>query len=288
MIEQFLYPKFGPGQMWETVAGMVQARGGEIHFRHQVRGLDLQNGEIRTVHVRNLATGEDVHIDCDYVISTMPVRELIRGMGEKVPDDVRQIALDLPYRDFITVGLLVDRMLPNPQSRSTRTNHMPPDNWIYIQESDVKVGRLQIFNNWSPAMVANPDQIWMGLEYFCNEGDDLWEMSDQARQLARDEMARMNLIDPADVRDSIVIRMPKAYPAYFGAYAKFDVVRKFLDGIANLFPVGRNGMHRYNNQDHSMLTAKLAVDNIIAGITDKSNIWQVNIDDDYHEEKKPA
>jgi protoporphyrinogen oxidase len=289
LIEQFLYPKFGPGQMWEAVAEQVQARGGELRYRHQVRGLNLENGEIRSVRAHDLATGQDIEVPCDYVISTMPVRDLVRGMQDKVPADIRDIALNLPYRDFITVGLLVRKMRPNPQSRSTQDNHMPPDNWIYIQESDVKVGRLQIFNNWSPGMVSHPDDIWMGLEYFCNEGDALWQMTDEALQnLAREEMARMNLIDPADVKDSVVIRMPKAYPAYFGAYAKFDMVRKFLDGIANLFPVGRNGMHRYNNQDHSMLTAKLAVDNIIAGITDKANIWQVNIDDDYHEEKKSA
>lgn len=289
LIEQFLYPKFGPGQMWEAVAEQVQAKGGELHYRRQVRGLNLANGEIRSVRAHDLATGWDIDIACDYVISTMPVRDLVRGLGDAAPAGVRDVALKLPYRDFITVGLLVDSMRPNPQSRSTQPNHMPPDNWIYIQESDVKVGRLQIFNNWSPGMVADAGQIWMGLEYFCNEGDALWEMRDEdLQQLAREEMARMNLIDPASVIDSIVIRMPKAYPAYFGAYARFDVVREFLDGIANLFPVGRNGMHRYNNQDHSMLTAKLAVDNILAGVTDKTNIWQVNIDDDYHEEKKSA
>ncbi len=286
LIEQFLYPRFGPGQMWEVVAEQVLAKGGQLHYRHQVRGLSLEDGEIRSVRALDLASGREVEFPCDYVISTMPVRDLVRGMGDTVPAEVRDIALALPYRDFITVGLLVEKMRPNPQSRSALPNHMPPDNWIYIQESDVKVGRLQIFNNWSPGMVADPNRIWMGLEYFCNEGDALWEMSDEAlRQLARDEMAKMNLIDPADVVDSIVIRMPKAYPAYFGAYARFDVVRKFLDGIGNLYPVGRNGMHRYNNQDHSMLTARLAVDNILAGITDKSNIWAVNIDDEYHEEK---
>lgn len=286
LIEQFLYPKFGPGQMWEAVAKQVQAKGGELRHRHRVCGLRLENGKVRSVRAHDLASGQDIDLPCDYVISTMPVSDLVRGMGEEVPSGVRDVALNLPYRDFITVGLLVEKIRPNPQSRSTRPNHMPPDNWVYIQEPDVKVGRLQIFNNWSPGMVANPSQIWMGLEYFCNEGDALWTMCDEdLQQLAREEMARMNLIDPADVHDSIVVRMPKAYPAYFGTYAQFDLVRGFLDRIENLFPVGRNGMHRYNNQDHSMLTARLAVDNIIAGISDKSNIWQVNIDDDYHEEK---
>jgi protoporphyrinogen oxidase len=289
LIEQFLYPKFGPGQMWEAVAEQVQARGGDLRFHHQVKGLALEEGQVRSVRAHDKATGQDVDIPCDFVISTMPVRDLVRGMNDKVPADIKDIALSLPYRDFITVGLLVRKMRPNPQSRSTQANHMPPDNWIYIQESDVKVGRLQIFNNWSPGMVTDPDHIWMGLEYFCNEGDTLWQMPDEALQaLAREEMARMNLIDASDVMDSIVIRMPKAYPAYFGSYAQFDRVRDFLDGISNLFLVGRNGMHRYNNQDHSMLTAKLAVDNMIAGVTDKANIWQVNIDDDYHEEKKSA
>jgi len=181
----------------------------------------------------------------------------------------------------------VRRMLPNAQAHAVQANHMPPDNWIYIQEPDVKLGRLQVFNNWSPALVKDPDTIWLGLEYFCDEGDSLWSLTDaDLKALGQRELAKIGMIEEADVLDSVVIRMSKAYPAYFGSYNEFGMIREFLDGIENLYPVGRNGMHRYNNQDHSMLTAKLAVDNIVTGVTDKSAIWAVNIDDEYHEEGK--
>jgi protoporphyrinogen oxidase len=288
LIERFLYPCLGPGQMWEEVASQVQSLGGRILFRHQVKGLTIENGQVIGVRAWDAAQNQDVAFSADYVVSTMPVRDLVRGMND-VPPLIQAVAESLPYRDFITVGLLARRMRNNPQSRSTSQNNMPPDNWIYIQESDVKVGRVQLFNNWSPGMVADADKVWMGLEYFCNEGDALWAMADDAlKTLAQHEMAKIGLLDEADVEDAVVIRMPKAYPAYFGGYARFDEVRAFLDAIPNLFLVGRNGMHRYNNQDHSMLTAKLAVDNMISGITDKSNIWAVNVDDDYHEEIEAA
>lgn len=284
LIERFLYPKHGPGQMWEEVARQVRSRGGAIHFGHQVRGIQMENGKVVAVRAWDAANAREVEFKCDYAFSTMPVCDLVKGMND-VPQAVRDVAEALPYRDFITVGLLAKKMRPNPQSRSSSANNMPPDNWIYIQESDVKVGRLQIFNNWSPGMVADPDKVWMGLEYFCNEGDDLWSMSDEdLKALAKHEMAKIGLLDEENVEDVVVIRMPKAYPAYFGSYERFDEVRAYLDGIANLFLIGRNGMHRYNNQDHSMLTAKLAVENILAGVASKDNIWAVNVDDDYHEE----
>jgi protoporphyrinogen oxidase len=284
LIERFLYPKFGPGQMWEEVANQVREKGGEIRFGHQVRGLRFESGRVAAVRAFDMSAGHEVEFACDYAFSTMPVRDLVRGMND-VPVEVREVAEALPYRDFITVGLLAKKMRANPQSRSVDANNMPPDNWIYIQESDVKVGRLQIFNNWSPGMVADPSKVWMGLEYFCNEGDPLWSMSDEElKVLGKREMAKIGLLDESDVEDAVVIRMPKAYPAYFGSYARFDVVRNWLDGIGNLFLIGRNGMHRYNNQDHSMLTAKLAVDNILSGISSKANIWAVNVDDEYHEE----
>jgi protoporphyrinogen oxidase len=164
---------------------------------------------------------------------------------------------------------------------------MPPDNWIYVQEADVKLGRLQIFNNWSPALVADPSTIWLGLEYFCAQGDELWSMQDGAfLDFASRELAKIGLIDLGDVLDGTVVRVPKAYPAYFGAYSGIGQVRGYLDTFANLFPVGRNGMHRYNNQDHSMLAAKAAVDCIAAGNSDKSSLWSVNVEDEYHEESR--
>ena len=286
LIERFLYPKLGPGQMWEEVTRKVLAKGGELHYRHKVCHIQIENGRVVAVEAENINTGERITLPADYVISTMPVRDLIKGMGNKPPVEVQKIAAELPYRDFLTVGLLVSHMKANPQSASNHSNNMPPDNWIYIQEQDVKVGRLQIFNNWSPAMVKDEHTIWLGLEYFCNEGDDLWSLSDEElKALGAKELAQIGMIDEGVVLDSTVIRMPKAYPAYFGAYAEFDKIRAYLDTLPNLFPIGRNGMHRYNNQDHSMLTAKLTVDNILANITSKENIWAVNVDDDYHEEK---
>jgi protoporphyrinogen oxidase len=161
-----------------------------------------------------------------------------------------------------------------------------PDNWIYVQEHEVRVGRLQIFNNWSPYMVADPDKVWIGLEYFVDEGDDLWTMDDDAMvAFAAEELERINVIERADLLDAVVIRQPKAYPAYFGTYDQFDTIRDYTDHFANLYLVGRNGMHRYNNQDHSMLAAMVAVENIQAGIVDKRNIWDVNTETEYHEEK---
>ncbi|WP_298607841.1 NAD(P)/FAD-dependent oxidoreductase [uncultured Thiothrix sp.] len=286
LIERFLYPKFGPGQMWEEVTKQVLAKGGILHYQHKVVGLSFKDGKIANVEAENILTGEKQTLNADYVISTMPVRDLIKAMGSAPTKEVKQIAQELPYRDFMTVGLLVSKMKANVQAASEHTNNMPPDNWIYIQEQDVKVGRLQIFNNWSPAMVKDPNTIWLGLEYFCNEGDDLWSLPDaELKLLGAKELAKIGMIEEKDVLDSTVIRMPKAYPAYFGSYTQFDKVRSYLDTIPNLFPVGRNGMHRYNNQDHSMLTAKLAVDNIIAGVSCKDNMWAINVDDDYHEEK---
>jgi len=163
-----------------------------------------------------------------------------------------------------------------------------PDNWIYIQERDVKIGRLQIFNNWSPYLVADPEHtVWMGLEYFCNEGDELWTMADKDFfTFAVGELAKIGIVDKADVLDGTVVRVPKTYPAYFGTYDDFGLVREYVDRFDNLYLLGRNGMHRYNNADHSMLTAMTAIDNIVAGITDKANIWEVNTEEDYHEETK--
>ena len=285
LIEHFLYPRLGPGQLWQEVARKVIAGGGEIRFGQQVSGLRHANGRIVAVLTTD-GTGQVTEVSGDHVISTMPVKDLVAGLQPPAPPDVGEIAAALPYRDFITVGLLVSRMRANPQAQSKRSDNMPPDNWIYVQERDVRIGRLQVFNNWSPDLVADAGHVWLGLEYFCQEGDDLWRQEDTAMlDFAAGELEKIGMIDRADVLDGTVIRVPKTYPAYFGAYQDFPRVRAWLDGIGNLYPVGRNGMHRYNNQDHSMLTAKLAVEAILDGKVDKAVIWDVNIDDDYHEQK---
>ncbi len=282
LIERFLYPKYGPGLMWETTAEQLRARGVRLEFEAPVARLEQADGRIRAVQVR-LPDGAVRRYEADSFISTMPVRDLVLGLAPEAPQGPREIADGLEYRDFITVGLLYRRLMRNPAGSGPL--NMVPDNWIYVQESGVKVGRLQFFNNWSPYMVKDPQTVWIGMEYFCREGDDLWRMPDgELMQLGISEMQRLNLAAPADHLDGIVIRMPKAYPGYYGTYARFDELRRYLDAIPNLFLVGRNGMHRYNNQDHSMLSAKKAVEAIVAGGSDKSAIWGVNIDDAYHEE----
>jgi protoporphyrinogen oxidase len=281
LIERFLYPKYGPGQMWEEVARQVGERGGEVRIRERVVQLHRKGRQVVAVDVRD-ERGNVTRIDCDYLVSTMPVKELATLLQ---PEDteVLRIAGALPYRDFMTAGLLVKRMSATGRTAQS-ANNMPPDNWIYVQEPDVRLGRLQIFNNWSPYLVADAQTIWLGLEYFCAEGDDLWSMRDPAfLDFAARELAKIGLIDTADVLDGTVVRVPKAYPAYFGEYRGIGRVRAFLDEWTNVFPVGRNGMHRYNNQDHSMLAARAAVDAMQAGTSDKAPIWSVNAEDEYHE-----
>jgi protoporphyrinogen oxidase len=281
LIEQFLYPKFGPGQMWETVARKVEALGGDVLLQHRVTGLRAAGNEIVAVEVEDARTGERHVLRADYVLSTMPVRELVRNLRKEVPEDVREVAEGLVYRDFFTVGLLVDRL------RVAGSGGQPLlDNWCYVQAPEVLLGRVQIFNNWSPWMVADPSKVWLGLEYFCFERDELWSRPDSALvDLGAEELERIGMIDRRDVRLGRVIRMRKTYPAYFGTYSRFGVVRDYLDRHANLFCLGRNGQHRYNNQDHSMLTAMRAVDSIARGDVDKDPVWSVNVEQEYHEEK---
>jgi protoporphyrinogen oxidase len=281
LIERFLYPRLGPGQMWEEAAQRIVAAGGGLFLRHRIVGIHRNGTRIEAVDVRDDTSGEVRRVTCDYLVSTMPVKELT-GLLQPENPEVASIASTLPYRDFMTAGLLVKRMRGGPGASAA--NGMPPDNWIYVQEPDVRLGRLQIFNNWSPDLVANPDTIWLGLEYFCAEGDALWTMQDGAFiDFASRELAKIGLIDLGDVLDGTLVRVRKAYPAYFGSYSGMPHVRDYLDQFTNLFPIGRNGMHRYNNQDHSMLTAKAAVDGIIAGSVDKTALWSVNVEDEYHE-----
>ena len=280
LIERFLYPKLGPGQLWEHVAGLVEKGGGEIRLGIHIDRIQIEGNKVVSVEGVNDA-GERTIYSGDYFFSTMPVSDLIRAISAEVPAEVAEVSDGLMYRDFITVGLLAKKLAV------TENDGAPlKDNWIYIQEPDVKVGRLQIFNNWSPWLVGGTGKVWIGLEYFCNEAEDLWKLSDEEMtQLAIEEVVRIGILNAEDVEDSHVVRVPKTYPAYFGSYSRFDVIRKYTDSFENLFLVGRNGMHKYNNQDHSMLTAMTAVDNIAAGITDKANLWAVNTEMEYHDEK---
>jgi len=255
LIDEFLYPKLGPGDLWQRAADKVLEMGGEIKFNTKIEKLNLK--------------------EYDYVLSSMPIKDLINAM-EDVPPNIKEIANGLVYRDFITVGVLLEKLeIGNIK-----------DNWIYVQESDVKVGRLQIFNNWSEHLVKDKSKVWLGMEYFANEGDDLWNMSERVfSTFAITELEKIGMAKKENVLDTVVVKVPKAYPAYFGTYNKFNELKAWLDGIDNLFLIGRNGMHKYNNMDHSMLSAKEAVNAISSGSKDKSAIWSVNSEEDYHEGK---
>jgi len=286
LAEQFLYPKLGSGQIYMEIARKIVENGGKIHKNHRVNGI-LTNGDLVTgITVVDESTGEIKEIKGDYFFSTMPVCELINSFKCEIPENVKNVADGLVYRDIIVVGLLLDKLLIKNDTNTPSVNDIVPDHWIYIQERNVKLGRLDVFNNFSPHMVKDENKVWIGLEYFCNEGDELWNMSEKdVIDFAISELTKIDIIHPDDVRDSMVIKEEKSYPAYFGTYHQFNLIKEFVEDYPNLFLIGRNGMHRYNNMDHSMLTAITAVENIIKGETSKENLWLINTEEDYHEEK---
>ena len=285
LIEQYSYPKKGPGQLYEMMADEIRRMGGEIIMGAKVVGINTDGARVTSVSAQQ---GESrVEYTADEFFSTMPVKDLVAGMGEGAPAEIHRIAEGLPYRDFITVGLLVNKLQITNKTKLKTVGDIVPDCWIYIQEREVKLGRLQIFNNWSPYMVKDPENtVWIGLEYFCDEGDEMWNMADEDFiKFARGELASIGIIDDSDVLDSVRIKVKKAYPAYFDTYSEFPKVREFLSGIDNLWCIGRNGQHKYNNMDHSMLTAIEAVRAIKSGNRDKTTVWEVNTEKEYHEEK---
>ena len=252
----------------------------------KVAAMKLKDGKL--VSVTAVSEGKEVTFQADYVLSSMPVKDLIESIGQNVvPPDVYRNAAELPYRDFIAVGLETDRLKLKNRTGLQTINDIVPDCWIYIQEPDVRIGRLQIFNNWSPYMLKDPlHKVWLGLEYFCSEGDELWQMDDrQFIDFAAGELEKIGVIDASSVTSSVHIKVRKAYPAYFGSYENFGVIRNWLDTVGNLYCIGRNGQHRYNNMDHSMLSAMSAVRLIISGNQDRSQLWNINAEAEYHEEK---
>jgi len=287
LIEQFLYPKYGPGSLWEEVARQVEEMGGKVYLNQDVKKLEIQDNQITCVHTQNNVTLETGVWEGDYFFSTMPVQELIADLGAGVPRQVQEVAAGLQYRDFINVGVLLKQLSTPGKTAGQYEKLVLKDNWIYIQESDVKVGRLMIYNNWGGGMIKDKSTVWIGMEYFCHKEDTFWAQDDETiRVQAILELEKMGLARKEDVLDSTVRRMEKTYPAYFGTYKDFFKIREYTDRIVNLFLVGRNGMHKYNNADHSMLTAMVAVDNIYAGIIAKDNLWSINTEQEYHEEKK--
>ena len=279
LIEEFYYPKFGPGQLYERMAVEIQRLGGEIRLNSKVQRLNLVDGVVESV----ATTSGD--ISADWYLSSMSIKDLIHGMT--ATPEVIEISDSLPYRDFITVGLLLKDLKIKNLTNVATLNNIVPDCWIYIQDRNVRLARLQIFNNWSPYIVKKPQTtVWVGLEYMCNEGDDLCAMPEQDFiDFAAGELKTIGIIDEVSVLDSVQIKMKKAYPAYFGTYRRFSIVREYLDSIPNLLCIGRNGQHRYNNMDHSMMTAIEAVRYMTDGGT-RDEIWNVNTEEAHHEQQR--
>jgi len=287
LIEEFWYPKYGPGQLWETLASEFEKLGGKIIKSCKVENIKLENKNVKSLLCKN--NGQEIEIEGNIFISSMPVKDLVGGfIGNKVPEEIKEIAEGLPYRDFMTVGLLVKKLNLINKTKIKTLGNIVPDCWIYVQEPDVKLGRIQIFNNWSPYMVKNPEEtIWIGLEYFCDENDEYWNMSDKEfTEFAISELEKMGIIEKEDVLDAHRERVKKAYPAYFDTYKDMDKLIEYLNGYENLYCIGRNGQHRYNNMDHSMATAFETVKNIKNNIKNKENIWNVNTEKEYHETKE--
>lgn len=285
LIEEFAYPKLGPGQLWELTAAEVENKGGKIIKQAKVVNL-IKDGDVLTGVVYK-KDGESITLNGDIVISSMPIKDLVEGMND-VPDNITSIAKGLPYRDYMTVGVLVKHLKLENKTKIKTIGNIVPDNWVYVHDKNVKMGRFQVYNNWSPYMVKDIENtVWIGLEYFCNEGDEMWSMSDKAfAEMGIDEMVKMGLISSKDeVIDYHTERVKKAYPAYFDTYEHMDELRDYLDTIENLYCVGRNGQHRYNNIDHSMCTSFETVSNILSGVKSKDNIWNVNTEKEYHEAK---
>ena len=287
LIEEFAYPKLGPGQLWELTAQDVQQMGGKIVMNAKVIRLikDENNRITALVYEKD---GKQFTVEGDLVISSMPVKDLVAGMND-VPEQYAAIARGLPYRDYMTVGVLIPNLKLKNETNTKTIGNIVPDNWVYVHDRNVQMGRFQIYNNWSPYMVKEIGKhVWVGLEYFCNERDAMWSLTDEAfAQMAVKEMVAMGLIDSeSDVLDSHVERVKKAYPAYFDTYDQMDALRAYLNSIENLYCVGRNGQHRYNNIDHSMCTSFETVKNILSGCACKDNIWNVNTEKEYHEQKQ--
>ena len=288
LIDEFWYPKYGPGQLWEKLAEEITKLGGHIYKGHRVYKVNVKNNKLESV-ICILDNGEEKIISGDIFVSSMPIKDLVAGVtGTRVPKDIRRIAEGLPFVDFQTVGVLVKKIKLENKTDIKTLNNIVPDCWIYVQEPEVKMLRLQIFNNWSPYLVKDAENtVWIGLEYTCKEGDKYWNMEDKEfSEFAIDELTKLGIIDKEDVIDYHREKIKKAYPAYFDTYSEIDKLVKYLNKFSNLYCIGRNGQHRYNNMDHSMVTAMVAAELIKTGKKDKTALWEVNTEKEYHEEKE--
>ncbi|MCR5503319.1 MAG: NAD(P)/FAD-dependent oxidoreductase [Lachnospiraceae bacterium] len=291
LIEEFKYPKLGPGQLWDVTADEVRKKGGKILTNAKVVKIHKNDDNVITsLTWQDSETGRETTEEGDIFISSMPIRDLIAGMND-VPENEARIAAGLPYRDYMTLGVLVPKLKLKNLTDIKTIQNIVPDCWVYVQDRKVKLGRFQIYNNWSPYMIKDLEHtVWVGLEYFVTEGDEYWNMTEEEfAKLGIGEMVKLGLIDSAEeVLDYHMEKVKKAYPAYFDTYDEIDTLVSYLKGIDNLYCVGRNGQHRYNNIDHSMCTSFETVKNILSGEKNKDNIWSVNTEQEYHEtsEKK--
>ena len=284
LIEEFKYPKLGPGQLWEVTAEEILKLGGTIYKNAKVTKVHNNKDNILT-GLTYEKDGKEYMVEGDYIISSMPIKDLVSGMND-VPAEPARIAKGLPYRDYMTLGVLVPKIKLKNKTNLKTVSNIVPDCWVYVQDRKVKLGRFQIYNNWSPYMIKDLENtVWIGLEYFVNEGDNFWNMTEeQFSKIGIDEMIKLGLIDSADeVIDTHMEKVKKAYPAYFDTYDEIDTLVNYLKSIDNLYCVGRNGQHRYNNIDHSMCTSFETVKNILSGTKNKDNIWSVNTEKEYHE-----
>ena len=275
LVNKFFYPKFGPGQLWEEVERLVIGQGGEIRKNQRVKKITIQDGNVTHVRVDNLINGDNYDLPVDYLFSSMPIKNFISAIGN-APEEVASCAKELEYRDYLIVGVLASSL--------SRPYHDLKDMWIYVQEPHVKLGRIQIFNNWSPYLASKQDQMWLGLEYFLSKGDETWRKTDtEISAFAIGELVSLGFLCPERVVDSCVLRVEKAYPMYMGSFNRFEHLESYFDSIKNLYPIGRNGTHRYNNQDHAMMTAIESVDCLLDPTLDKRRVWAINSEDEYLE-----
>ena len=285
LIEKFIYPKYGPGQFWEIVAEEFEKLGGKILKNYCVYKFINTDNFIKSIRCKTLNGEQEVF--GDIFISSMPLKNLVLGLEKNLPQNIKEYATGLSFLDFQTVGILVKKINLENKTKIKTLNNIIPDCWIYVHDQNATMLRFQIFNNWSPYLVKEPDKyIWIGLEYTCIEGDEKWNMSDEEFiNFAIDEMVQMNIINKEDVIDAHREKIKKAYPTYFDTYSNLGEIIEYIDKYENLYCIGRNGQHRYNNMDHSMVTAFEAVNNIVTNNKNKFNIWNVNTEKEYHEEK---
>ena len=286
LIDHFMYPKYGPGQLWSEVLSIAQKKGATIRFGTKLTRIDIQDNSVCCIYCTN-DKGEDIRIDTDILISSMPLSELVQYIKRDEPENqLYQIAQGLKFRSFITVAVLISKLKLKNNSKIPTLSNIPPDCWIYVQDKGVKAGRIQLYNNWSPYLVADVlNTVWLGVEFFCDEGDSFWNKDDEKlKDQVRQELIKIGIIDEGcSILDYHCTRIPKAYPAYCGTYKDIDKIINYINGISNLYCIGRNGQHRYNNMDHSVLTAFRCADHILNRGLSKEDIWKVNTEKIYHE-----